>query len=270
MGKMGLSSSKKKKTDEKKNSARDESKDFWEERFRNKKNALVEVQGFGIGILRYYGPHKIKPGLRCGVELPTPTGRNNGTVSDFTYFICPENHGILVDPRLVTVVEDQEIKRQQDRERQKRQSIKRYQILEHEQLASEIAEEEREVNLEVAKRRLSNMYLNENLEEVVQSPRAAEELSTIAREQRRSMQLEEDEKERLRIEAEEEAQRQYEEELERQQREAEEALKEEERIEKSKRESHLEEFVGEPAFQRLKTPEVKEKRHPMLELYSTE
>ena len=57
----------------------------------------VSVQGYGtgmlsidrafhgptrtaLGVLRYFGPHATKAGLRCGVELESSVGNNNGTV----------------------------------------------------------------------------------------------------------------------------------------------------------------------------------------------
>ncbi|EDQ86451.1 uncharacterized protein MONBRDRAFT_38456 [Monosiga brevicollis MX1] len=41
----------------------------------------VYVQGYGEGVLRFYGQHEDPArGTRCGVELDEPVGRNNGTV----------------------------------------------------------------------------------------------------------------------------------------------------------------------------------------------
>ena len=41
----------------------------------------VKIEGYSCqGILRFFGPHNSKPGLRCGVELDEPAGKNNGTV----------------------------------------------------------------------------------------------------------------------------------------------------------------------------------------------
>eukprot|EP00051_Salpingoeca_urceolata_P017009 m.229346 g.229346 ORF g.229346 m.229346 type:complete len:99 (+) comp18839_c0_seq8:1928-2224(+) len=74
--------------------------------FQDQEGARVSVQGYpGMGTLRFYGPHKLKPGVRCGVELDGPHGKNNGTVGGKIYFECPESHGILVDPLKVTIVE---------------------------------------------------------------------------------------------------------------------------------------------------------------------
>ena len=56
----------------------------------------VDVVGYGLGVLEYYGPHATKLGYRCGVHLDRPVGHNNGTVDGFQYFECPEKHGILV------------------------------------------------------------------------------------------------------------------------------------------------------------------------------
>ena len=61
----------------------------------------VDVDAYGTGTLRFYGMHKIKHELRCGVQLDRPTGLNNGTVSGHTYFRCGTNYGILVPPQKV-------------------------------------------------------------------------------------------------------------------------------------------------------------------------
>ena len=44
--------------------------------------APVSVMGYGRGTLRYYGRHAYKPGYRCGVELESATGCNDGCTSD--------------------------------------------------------------------------------------------------------------------------------------------------------------------------------------------
>eukprot|EP00036_Acanthoecidae_sp_10tr_P008281 CAMPEP_0182917854 /NCGR_PEP_ID=MMETSP0105_2-20130417/1740_1 /TAXON_ID=81532 ORGANISM="Acanthoeca-like sp., Strain 10tr" /NCGR_SAMPLE_ID=MMETSP0105_2 /ASSEMBLY_ACC=CAM_ASM_000205 /LENGTH=1145 /DNA_ID=CAMNT_0025054873 /DNA_START=250 /DNA_END=3687 /DNA_ORIENTATION=- len=65
----------------------------------------VTVLGYaGEGTLRYYGRHAFQPGFRCGVELDGPHGKNSGTVMGYYYFTCPEQHGVLVDVRKVTLV----------------------------------------------------------------------------------------------------------------------------------------------------------------------
>lgn len=55
------------------------------------------------GVLRFYGPHHEKGQLRCGVELNTPIGKNDGTVGGHTYFTCEPNRGILCKPDKVRV-----------------------------------------------------------------------------------------------------------------------------------------------------------------------
>ena len=57
----------------------------------------------GTGILRFVGPHHETGKQRCGVELDGPSGKNNGTVKGHTYFVCPENHGILVPPTKISL-----------------------------------------------------------------------------------------------------------------------------------------------------------------------
>ena len=64
----------------------------------------VRVFGYSCGgVLRFYGPHAVKKLPRCGVELDEPLGKNNGTVAGHKYFKCRPNHGILCDPRKVSM-----------------------------------------------------------------------------------------------------------------------------------------------------------------------
>ena len=56
------------------------------------------------GTLAFVGDHHDKGTPRCGVHMETAVGKNNGTVGGFTYFECPDNHGVLVPPHKVTVV----------------------------------------------------------------------------------------------------------------------------------------------------------------------
>jgi dynactin complex subunit len=43
-------------------------------------------------------------GLWAGIQLETPTGKNNGRVEDVWYFDCEENHGVFVDHRALELV----------------------------------------------------------------------------------------------------------------------------------------------------------------------
>ena len=63
--------------------------------------ARVKVAGYGTGTLRFFGMHRTKILPRCGVELDTPTGLNDGTVAGQYYFDSPAKHGVLVDPSKV-------------------------------------------------------------------------------------------------------------------------------------------------------------------------
>lgn len=66
--------------------------------------ASVIAAGYGAGRLAYYGPHKGgKPGLRCGVVLDRPVGKNNGTVDGHVYFECGPMHGVLLLPKKVSL-----------------------------------------------------------------------------------------------------------------------------------------------------------------------
>ncbi len=63
----------------------------------SKVGCRVRVEGYECeGTLRFFGPHKFKPGHRCGVELDEPVGKNNGTVDGFAYFACRPGYGLLV------------------------------------------------------------------------------------------------------------------------------------------------------------------------------
>lgn len=67
----------------------------------------VGVLGYeSLGTLRFYGERIGGGGLRCGVELDEPVGRNNGTVGGNEYFACNDNHGVLVVPNKVTFIDD--------------------------------------------------------------------------------------------------------------------------------------------------------------------
>lgn len=70
----------------------------------------VLVEGYdSIGTLRFCGNHVSKGGMRCGIELDNPVGRNNGTVGGNVYFECEDKKGVLVAPykvKLLTVDSD--------------------------------------------------------------------------------------------------------------------------------------------------------------------
>jgi len=70
----------------------------------------VMVKNFGVGTLRFFGPHK-KDGInRAGVELDVAGGINNGTAGGHYYFECPDKHGVLVDVRLVELLPKEAVK----------------------------------------------------------------------------------------------------------------------------------------------------------------
>ncbi|KAF9913371.1 CAP-GLY domain-containing linker protein 1 [Linnemannia zychae] len=57
----------------------------------------VAVESMGLtGYLRFIGPAQFKTGIWAGIELDTPTGKNDGTVAGVTYFNCRANCGIFV------------------------------------------------------------------------------------------------------------------------------------------------------------------------------
>lgn len=50
------------------------------------------------GVVAYLGPTHFASGPWAGVELDTPTGKNDGTVSGMRYFDCKPRFGIFVRP----------------------------------------------------------------------------------------------------------------------------------------------------------------------------
>lgn len=56
------------------------------------------------GIVKFVGPTTFAPGNWVGVELDTPTGKNNGTVQGTKYFDCRQegNYGVFVRPNFLS------------------------------------------------------------------------------------------------------------------------------------------------------------------------
>lgn len=55
-----------------------------------------------LGTVRYLGDTDFSPGHWVGVELETPTGKNDGSVQGTRYFACPDKHGMFVRAAKVT------------------------------------------------------------------------------------------------------------------------------------------------------------------------
>ncbi|GFX73984.1 hypothetical protein TNCV_2954672 [Trichonephila clavipes] len=55
------------------------------------------------GVVAYLGPTHFAPGPWAGVELDTPTGKNDGTVNGTRYFECKPRFGIFVRPDKLVV-----------------------------------------------------------------------------------------------------------------------------------------------------------------------
>jgi len=48
------------------------------------------------GVIRFVGTTEFQPGAWIGVELDTPTGKNDGSVKGIQYFQCKPKHGMFV------------------------------------------------------------------------------------------------------------------------------------------------------------------------------
>ncbi|BEI86397.1 hypothetical protein CcaverHIS002_0606840 [Cutaneotrichosporon cavernicola] len=60
----------------------------------------------GTGLVRWVGTEPaFAPGKWVGIELDTPTGKNNGSVKGEVYFSCEAGHGVFVRPSQVHVLE---------------------------------------------------------------------------------------------------------------------------------------------------------------------
>ncbi|USP81121.1 cap-gly domain-containing protein [Curvularia clavata] len=56
----------------------------------------VETTSEQQGVVRYVGPIHVSDGTFVGIELPTPTGKNDGSVRGERYFTCPPGHGLFI------------------------------------------------------------------------------------------------------------------------------------------------------------------------------
>eukprot|EP00038_Savillea_parva_P009331 m.182831 g.182831 ORF g.182831 m.182831 type:complete len:579 (+) comp15635_c0_seq1:305-2041(+) len=65
----------------------------------------VVVSRYGEGVLRWVGRHAVHGEPRCGVELDRMSGKNNGMVGGFQYFVCKAGHGVLAKPTRVNAVQ---------------------------------------------------------------------------------------------------------------------------------------------------------------------
>lgn len=54
-------------------------------------------------VVRYIGTVEFAEGCWLGLELYSPSGKNDGSVQDHRYFTCKPNHGVMVKPSRVSL-----------------------------------------------------------------------------------------------------------------------------------------------------------------------
>ncbi|ORY11581.1 dynein associated protein-domain-containing protein [Clohesyomyces aquaticus] len=67
----------------------------------------VETNDGRKGIIRFIGDVAVASGQFVGLELQTPTGKNDGSVGGERYFQCPAFHGLFVRPAAVSRIVSQ-------------------------------------------------------------------------------------------------------------------------------------------------------------------
>lgn len=65
-------------------------------------NEKVWVNGSRPGVIRFIGETKFALGKWIGVQLTSPNGKNDGSVSGVRYFTCPDSCGVFVKPQRLT------------------------------------------------------------------------------------------------------------------------------------------------------------------------
>ncbi|XP_022806565.1 kinesin-like protein KIF13B [Stylophora pistillata] len=70
-----------------------------------KKGQVICVGDKKTGRIRYIGPTEFASGVWIGVELDTPSGKNDGSVSGQRYFACKPRYGSFVKPEKVFPIE---------------------------------------------------------------------------------------------------------------------------------------------------------------------
>ncbi|CAN9306630.1 unnamed protein product [Alternaria alternata] len=67
----------------------------------------VKTTGHQEGVVRYVGAIHVSEGTFIGIELPTPDGKNDGSVRGERYFTCAPGHGLFIrDTSIATIISE--------------------------------------------------------------------------------------------------------------------------------------------------------------------
>jgi dynactin complex subunit len=64
----------------------------------------VIVGGSKLGRLHFCGTTDFAAGIWAGVELDAAEGKHDGTVEGVSYFVCPPDRGVFVQPNKISKV----------------------------------------------------------------------------------------------------------------------------------------------------------------------
>lgn len=111
---------------------------------RPEKGDIVTVPKGHEGVVRFLGITKFAKGLWAGIELKTPSGKNDGSVQGVKYFECPSQHGLFIKPSKLTVVKSMAAERKKEQEKKEQEEREREQKEQEESEREQKEQEERE------------------------------------------------------------------------------------------------------------------------------